>query len=456
VVAFPFPKVKLMPIFHKTADYKVSYAAASLISDQAPEVFVMIWSSEPIEGSLNDQMIVASQAHNAWVDGGDFRYIRRVHVKKGANSILVKSVCRSIWGGFIFRIATPDRAQQIVHHHVGLPDILKESVVAPGRALSLDDNLVLYAGQTGRPESIVKMMSFSDGRRVHESAVPLESPPDIPVSGLEPGLYKLRLETPNQVLTQPFSIGEPEALVFKVESEYRAVRYQGAVAAEIGALIERLHILLKPDFALLRTRMDWQKEPVYALSEIQSALASIKSHGFPWYLEPERTSRPSALTWMAWCSTTSSAFRKGTMALHKFLWSSTILSEACRRGRFSKVTTWPILSRSSSLRVWGMSSASPCSDQALAICDRNCRWPKRTWRKRLPPPSGTTDLTRAGSMRPPAARVEPAHKVTKPYGGTPPTASHPWKQRYEGMKVWRPVEPGLDEAEIAEGLPLID
>jgi hypothetical protein len=31
----------------------------------------------------------------------------------------------------------------------------------------------------------------------------------------------------------------------------------------------------------------------------------------------------------------------------------------------------------------------------------------------------------------------------------PPTANHPWKQRYEGMKVWRPVEPGLEEAEIA-------
>ncbi len=56
--------------------------------------------------------------------------------------------------------------------------------------------------------------------------------------------------------------------------------------------------------------------------------------------------------------------------------------------------------------------------------------------------------------RPRAARAEMAHKVTKPYGGTPPTANHPWKQRYEGMKVWRPVEPGLEEAEIAQGLPL--
>ena len=26
-----------------------------------------------------------------------------------------------------------------------------------------------------------------------------------------------------------------------------------------------------------------------------------------------------------------------------------------------------------------------------------------------------------------------AHKVVIPYGGTPPTPSHPWNQRYDGM-----------------------
>jgi hypothetical protein len=51
------------------------------------------------------------------------------------------------------------------------------------------------------------------------------------------------------------------------------------------------------------------------------------------------------------------------------------------------------------------------------------------------------------------AKAELAHKMTKPYGGTPPTANHPWKRRYGGMKVWRAVEPGQDEAKIAQGLP---
>jgi hypothetical protein len=56
--------------------------------------------------------------------------------------------------------------------------------------------------------------------------------------------------------------------------------------------------------------------------------------------------------------------------------------------------------------------------------------------------------------RPQAAKAEPTHKMMKPYGGTPPMANHPWKQRYTGMKVWRPLRPGLDGAEVALGLPL--
>jgi hypothetical protein len=35
--------------------------------------------------------------------------------------------------------------------------------------------------------------------------------------------------------------------------------------------------------------------------------------------------------------------------------------------------------------------------------------------------------------RPQRAEVEEPNRVVVPYGGTPPTASHPWKQRYDGM-----------------------
>jgi hypothetical protein len=52
--------------------------------------------------------------------------------------------------------------------------------------------------------------------------------------------------------------------------------------------------------------------------------------------------------------------------------------------------------------------------------------------------------------RPPA--TEPPRKAARPYGGTPPTANHPWKQRYDAMKVWRPLGPELDGAEVALGL----
>lgn len=40
--------------------------------------------------------------------------------------------------------------------------------------------------------------------------------------------------------------------------------------------------------------------------------------------------------------------------------------------------------------------------------------------------------------RPQPSRAARAERKSRPYGGTPPTASHPWKQSYQGMKVHRP------------------
>jgi hypothetical protein len=45
------------------------------------------------------------------------------------------------------------------------------------------------------------------------------------------------------------------------------------------------------------------------------------------------------------------------------------------------------------------------------------------------------------AQRPAPPRIATAEIKSKPYGGTPPTASHPWKQSYQKMKVYRqPVE----------------
>ena len=38
--------------------------------------------------------------------------------------------------------------------------------------------------------------------------------------------------------------------------------------------------------------------------------------------------------------------------------------------------------------------------------------------------------------KPEPRRETSAEKKSKPYGGTPPTAQHPWKQSYQEMKVW--------------------
>ena len=47
------------------------------------------------------------------------------------------------------------------------------------------------------------------------------------------------------------------------------------------------------------------------------------------------------------------------------------------------------------------------------------------------------------AARPSAAQPDPVRQAARPYGGTPPTASHPWKQRYDAMKVWNRAGGGL-------------
>jgi transposase len=55
--------------------------------------------------------------------------------------------------------------------------------------------------------------------------------------------------------------------------------------------------------------------------------------------------------------------------------------------------------------------------------------------------------------RPEKAKLAPAGTATKPYGGTPPAPSHPWKQRYDGMR--RPGIAGRPVAKLvsAPGAP---
>jgi transposase len=53
----------------------------------------------------------------------------------------------------------------------------------------------------------------------------------------------------------------------------------------------------------------------------------------------------------------------------------------------------------------------------------------------------------------PAAQPDLPRQAGQPYGVTRPAASHPWKQRYDGMKVWKPAEPTLGVAEITGASP---
>jgi transposase len=55
--------------------------------------------------------------------------------------------------------------------------------------------------------------------------------------------------------------------------------------------------------------------------------------------------------------------------------------------------------------------------------------------------------------RPLRADVDEPAKVAIPYGGTPPTASHPWKQRYDGMQVRGAAKRPIRESAIVLATP---
>lgn len=55
--------------------------------------------------------------------------------------------------------------------------------------------------------------------------------------------------------------------------------------------------------------------------------------------------------------------------------------------------------------------------------------------------------------RPAAVQPDPPLPAARPYGGTAPTASHPWKQRYDTMKVWNRAGRSEEMAPIALASP---
>jgi len=61
-----------------------------------------------------------------------------------------------------------------------------------------------------------------------------------------------------------------------------------------------------------------------------------------------------------------------------------------------------------------------------------CEWPDGRLEIRY---RGQKVLWKEIAQRPPRAEADQPSKVAIPYGGTPPTASHPWKQRYDGMPM---------------------
>jgi hypothetical protein len=79
-----------------------------------------------------------------------------------------------------------------------------------------------------------------------------------------------------------------------------------------------------------------------------------------------------------------------------------------------------------------------------------CEWPDGRLEIRY---RGQKVLWEEIAERPECAEADQHRKVAIPYGGTPPAASHPWKQRYDGMPEQSLAKHQIRGAEIVLAAP---
>ncbi len=77
----------------------------------------------------------------------------------------------------------------------------------------------------------------------------------------------------------------------------------------------------------------------------------------------------------------------------------------------------------------------------VAVCKWQNGWVEIRYR-------GQKVMWKEIAERPQRTEVDQPRKIAAPYGGTPPTASHPWKQRYDGMPEQRLAKHQIRGAEI--------
>lgn len=267
VVNFPVPVVNSYVLFRRVAEYyKIMYAAADIASPEEADVLLLMGSNSPLKLWLNNQVLATSRAGTIGHDS-DVRYVLSVHLKKGANTVLVKMFCFPNRNEFSLRLGTEKSVREFVVGHGGLRDLVEQVVVPVGDPLLVSENLRFFGSTTAE--------FLQAGKTVRQSQLNLGATSELPTKGLPGGLYTLRLGE----FTEDIYLGVADDIyqTYQARCDVPGTIERLAPCGTLPALKE-MTIPTGPKFSF---RLDWQKRALFYVAQIEWNLSNAQAKELP-------------------------------------------------------------------------------------------------------------------------------------------------------------------------------
>jgi len=263
VVNFPVPAVNSYVLFRRVAEYyKIMYAAANVVSPEDADVVLMMGANSPLKLWLNDKVLATSRASTIGHDS-DIRYVLPVHLKKGANTVLVKMFCFPNRNEFSLRFGTDKSVREFVANHGGLRDLVEQAVVPAGDPLVVSENLRFFGATTAeflQAGKVVKQVPVADG---------------LSTKGLPSGLYTLRVGD----FTEDVYLGVADDIykTYQARCDAMGTTERLAPCGTLPALKE-ITVPTGPKFSF---RLDWQKRALFYVAQIEWNLRNAQAKELP-------------------------------------------------------------------------------------------------------------------------------------------------------------------------------
>jgi dienelactone hydrolase len=277
VQQFPTPSVNTQTLFRKAGEFfKVTYGAAVLSSETDTEAALIVSGNSPVKVWLNDKEILQSPASVVGHDP-DILHILTVPLRRGDNKLLVKMFCFPKRNEFVVRVATRERALAFAREHGGLRDVLEEAVVQPGQPLLLSHNLPFFSPRN--PAEARVEITDRDGRGLLSKVIDLGSRAEIQTTGFARGLYKITASVGEWTFSENFYIGERDKIAAPYEERCLAERNPPERLPDACAALE--HLRKVSNHARSSYRLDWQKNALFLLEQLEWGLAEPPADGPP-------------------------------------------------------------------------------------------------------------------------------------------------------------------------------